>query len=125
MLVVWLTVIAAAVGALAALEVAIGPRVALVGVAGIAVFLPSGLFTLQPNEARVLILFGNYHGTVREGGFHWANPLYSNGTERGPLHRKLQKLGAKDVVHLDDERRAAMVSNLMVVLCGESEVHLS
>ena len=29
----------------------------------------------------------------------------------------------KDVVHLDDERRAAMVSNLMVVLCGEAEVH--
>jgi hypothetical protein len=29
----------------------------------------------------------------------------------------------KDVVHLDDERKAAMVSNLLVVLCGESEVH--
>lgn len=29
----------------------------------------------------------------------------------------------KDVVQLDDERRAAMVSNYMVVLCSESEVH--
>jgi hypothetical protein len=27
------------------------------------------------------------------------------------------------VVLLDDERKAAMVSNLMVVLCGEAEVH--
>lgn len=35
----------------------------------------------------------------------------------------LQELADKDVVHLDDERRAAMVSDLMVVLCGESEVH--
>ena len=35
----------------------------------------------------------------------------------------LRELAQKDVVHLDDERRAAMVSNLMVVLCGESEVH--
>src|SRR5262245_54636207 len=35
----------------------------------------------------------------------------------------LKELAQKDVVHLDDERRAAMVSNLMVVLCGESEVH--
>ena len=35
----------------------------------------------------------------------------------------LKDLASKDVVHLDDERRAAMVSNLMVVLCGESEVH--
>lgn len=38
-----------------------------------------GFFTLQPNEARVLILFGAYRGTVRESGFHWGNPFYSNG----------------------------------------------
>jgi len=36
-----------------------------------------GHFSLQPNEARVLILFGQYHGTVRDSGFHWANPLYA------------------------------------------------
>jgi regulator of protease activity HflC (stomatin/prohibitin superfamily) len=35
----------------------------------------------------------------------------------------LKELAEKQVVHLDDERRAAMVSNLMVVLCGEAEVH--
>jgi regulator of protease activity HflC (stomatin/prohibitin superfamily) len=35
----------------------------------------------------------------------------------------LRELADKHVVQLDDERRAAMVSNLMVVLCGESEVH--
>ena len=35
----------------------------------------------------------------------------------------LKELAEKHVVQLDDERRAAMVSNLMVVLCGESEVH--
>jgi len=35
----------------------------------------------------------------------------------------LKELTEKSVVHLDDERRAAMVSNLMVVLCGEAEVH--
>ncbi|WP_129792192.1 SPFH domain-containing protein [Sphingosinicella sp. CPCC 101087] len=33
----------------------------------------------------------------------------------------LQKLSEKNVVHLDDERRAAMVSNLMVVLCSERD----
>jgi regulator of protease activity HflC (stomatin/prohibitin superfamily) len=43
------------------------------------VFL-NGFFTLQPNEARVLILFGEYKGTVRESGFHWGNPFYSNGS---------------------------------------------
>jgi regulator of protease activity HflC (stomatin/prohibitin superfamily) len=39
----------------------------------------TGLFSLQPNEARVLLLFGHYKGTVRESGLHWANPFYSNG----------------------------------------------
>src|SRR3984885_9083248 len=36
-----------------------------------------GYFTLQPNQARVLILFGAYKGTVRSSGFHWANPFFS------------------------------------------------
>ena len=38
-----------------------------------------GFFTLQPNEARVLVLFGEYKGTVRQSGFHWGNPFYFNG----------------------------------------------
>jgi len=33
----------------------------------------------------------------------------------------LQMLAEKGIVDLDDERKAAMVSNLMVVLCGERE----
>ena len=40
-------------------------------------FLLSGLYSLQPNEARVLILFGAYHGTARESGMFWSNPFYS------------------------------------------------
>jgi regulator of protease activity HflC (stomatin/prohibitin superfamily) len=44
---------------------------------GFMVFMLTGLFTLQPNEARVLILFGHYKGTVRKSGFHWANPFYT------------------------------------------------
>ncbi|MFA7342870.1 MAG: SPFH domain-containing protein [Terrimicrobiaceae bacterium] len=34
-----------------------------------------GYFTLQPNEAAVLILFGAYKGTVRSSGFFWTNPF--------------------------------------------------
>jgi regulator of protease activity HflC (stomatin/prohibitin superfamily) len=49
-----------------------------------------GFFTLQPNEARVLILFGGYKGTVRTSGFHWANPFYSGGPGQfGALVRKI------------------------------------
>ncbi len=42
---------------------------------GAAGFLSAGFFTLQPNEARVLILFGAYKGTERRSGFHWTNPF--------------------------------------------------
>ncbi len=44
------------------------------------IILLTGFFTLQPNEARVLVLFGAYKGTVRESGFHWGNPFYTNGS---------------------------------------------
>lgn len=37
------------------------------------------------------------------------------------VHMALEMLSQKGVVELDDDRRAAMVSNLMVVLCGERE----
>ncbi len=40
-----------------------------------AVVLPLGYFTLQPNEAKALVLFGKYKGTVSRDGFHWTNPL--------------------------------------------------
>lgn len=33
----------------------------------------------------------------------------------------LEKLSQEQIVELDDEKKAAMASNLMIVLCGESE----
>ena len=39
----------------------------------------------------------------------------------GMVEMALASLSEKGVVHLDDERKAAMVSNLMVVLCGERD----
>ena len=52
---------------------------------GLAVLLLSGFYTLQPNESRVLILFGNYRGTVKQAGWHWGNPFYSNGSPSSEL----------------------------------------
>jgi regulator of protease activity HflC (stomatin/prohibitin superfamily) len=60
-----------------------------------------GYFTLQPNEARVLILFGSYKGTVRKSGFHWANPFYSRvrgGQNRGSLENKSEQLTQRDIL---------------------------
>ncbi len=40
------------------------------------VFLLTGLFVVNPNEARVLQLFGKYVGTAKAAGLRYANPLY-------------------------------------------------
>jgi regulator of protease activity HflC (stomatin/prohibitin superfamily) len=54
----------------------VGPGIGLLLLGSVFCF---GFFTLEPNESRVLVLFGAYKGTVRAGGFRWANPFYSNG----------------------------------------------
>ncbi|HEX7015025.1 MAG TPA: SPFH domain-containing protein [Cyclobacteriaceae bacterium] len=40
------------------------------------ILLP-GFFYVNPNSSRVLVLFGEYKGTVKKNGFFWVNPFYS------------------------------------------------
>jgi regulator of protease activity HflC (stomatin/prohibitin superfamily) len=47
---------------------------ALCVIAAVLIFL--GLYTLQPNEAAILTLFGRYAGTDRAEGLRWASPFY-------------------------------------------------
>jgi regulator of protease activity HflC (stomatin/prohibitin superfamily) len=52
------------------------------GLVWLALFLVSfvclfGLFVVNPNEARVLQLYGAYRGTVRTAGMRWANPFFT------------------------------------------------
>ena len=68
---------------------ALGPLALAVGIVALC-----GYFTLQPNEARVLILFGAYKGTARRSGFHWANPFYAR--TRGALPPKSAALTGAD-----------------------------
>jgi regulator of protease activity HflC (stomatin/prohibitin superfamily) len=56
------------------------PLVVLAGLGLLAIVLLVclwGFFVVNPNEARVLQLFGDYVGTVKTDGLHWANPLLS------------------------------------------------
>ena len=68
----------------------VGPGFLPLRIVGAALFevfmivMLTGLFALQPNEARVLILFGDYKGTVRKSGFHWANPFYARNRGKIP-----------------------------------------
>jgi regulator of protease activity HflC (stomatin/prohibitin superfamily) len=59
---------------------AVGPaQIAVILVLVVALILVilgfNGLVPVAPNEARALVLFGKYHGTVHEQGLHWVNPF--------------------------------------------------
>ena len=53
------------------------PSVLLAVVGFVSFFLLLGFFMVNPNEARVLQLFGSYQGTVKTPGLRWASPLMS------------------------------------------------
>ena len=46
-----------------------------VAAAVLSIMLLAGLFMVEPNQGRVLTLFGAYRGTEREPGLRWANPF--------------------------------------------------
>ncbi|HEX2643906.1 MAG TPA: SPFH domain-containing protein, partial [Thermoanaerobaculia bacterium] len=52
--------------------IVLAPLVLLASVVGLC-----GLFMVNPNQAKVLQLFGDYVGTSRRAGLRWANPFYS------------------------------------------------
>lgn len=57
-------------GLLLAMSIILGVLLILAGV-----LVLCGLRIIHPNEALVLTLFGNYHGTLYEAGFYWVNPF--------------------------------------------------
>ncbi|NIJ68685.1 SPFH domain-containing protein [Xanthomonas sp. 60] len=46
-------------------------------VIALTVFALAGLYTVQPNQAAVLSLFGKYVGTVKDNGLRWNNPFFA------------------------------------------------
>jgi regulator of protease activity HflC (stomatin/prohibitin superfamily) len=82
MLIVFLVIAAAAVaGAIFGATGGTKPQVAVSAVVfALSIFLLTGLFSVNPNQGRVLQLFGAYKGTAREPGLRWTNPFY---TRRG------------------------------------------
>lgn len=44
---------------------------------GVGLFLLPGLMVVNPNESMVMVLFGDYRGTVKKNGFFWVNPFFT------------------------------------------------
>lgn len=74
----------------------------------ISCILWGGFFTLEPNQARVLVLFGAYKGTVRKSGYHFGNPFYSNGTSGGLTLETMKQSGT------DAEKAAAAKASFAI-----------
>jgi regulator of protease activity HflC (stomatin/prohibitin superfamily) len=104
MLVINIALLIAAACMLALAPQDAGP-IRLIGALGalIGLIMLGGYFTLQPNQARVLILFGAYKGTVRSSGFHWANPFYAR--SRGVTSQKETGSGEGDSRNRPSRRR--------------------
>jgi regulator of protease activity HflC (stomatin/prohibitin superfamily) len=67
----FLLLVVASVSTLIAEEVVLG---VVIGIINFVLILP-GLVIVNPNESKVLTLFGNYIGTVKKDGFFWVNPF--------------------------------------------------
>jgi regulator of protease activity HflC (stomatin/prohibitin superfamily) len=52
-----------------------------------------GFIVLNPNESRVLTLFGTYKGSVKESGFYWVNPFMS----KKPISLRARNLESKTI----------------------------
>ncbi len=57
--------------------IAIGTLILGISLILAGVFILIGLYIVQPNEAVILSLFGDYRGTDRSAGLRWAFPLYA------------------------------------------------
>ena len=58
------------------------PDAEAVGIVLLVVFIlmSKGLLVVQPNTAKVFLLFGAYRGSVRASGLYWVNPFYGRTT---------------------------------------------
>lgn len=43
----------------------------------ISIIIAIGFIMVNPNNSRVLLLFGKYVGTIKQNGFYWVNPFYT------------------------------------------------
>lgn len=71
-----LFLLAVIAGSVAAAKLATLPGLLIVG-GVIGVLTLPGFFVVNPNGSKVLVLFGEYKGTIKKNGFFWVNPLLS------------------------------------------------
>ncbi len=69
-----------------------------------------GLVAVNPNESRVLVLFGAYKGTIRENGFWWVNPFFV----RNKISLRARNLDSEPIKVNDKLGNPIMIGVVMV-----------
>jgi len=83
-----------------------------------------GFFVVEPNRSKVLLLFGNYRGTVKQSGFWWVNPF--NSKRRVSLRARTlngEKLKVNDLAGNPVEIAAIVVWRVRDTFAASFEVH--
>jgi regulator of protease activity HflC (stomatin/prohibitin superfamily) len=69
-----------------------------------------GFIQIEPNEARVMIFFGEYEGTVKDNGYFWVNPFYT----KKKLTLRARNLDAEPI-KVNDKKGNPIMIGLVVV----------
>ncbi|MDR2680314.1 MAG: SPFH domain-containing protein [Tannerella sp.] len=69
-----------------------------------------GFMQIEPNEARVMLFFGKYEGTVKENGFFWVNPFYA----KNKLTLRARNLDAEPIKVNDKNGNPIMIGQVIV-----------
>lgn len=70
----------------------------------------AGFMMIEPNEARVMVFFGKYKGTVKDNGFFWVNPFYS----KQKLTLRARNLDAEPIKVNDKSGNPVMIGVVVV-----------
>ncbi|VBB46484.1 Band 7 protein [uncultured Paludibacter sp.] len=70
----------------------------------------AGFMQIEPNEARVMVFFGKYKGTVKENGFFWVNPFYN----KKKLTLRARNLDAEPIKVNDKTGNPIMIGMVVV-----------
>lgn len=96
-----------------AIEPSTGKTLLIVGI--LLLFLFSllawfGFVQVEPDEARVMVFFGRYHGTLKENGFFWVNPFYA----KKKLTLRARNLDATPIKVNDKAGNPVMIGQVLV-----------
>ena len=70
----------------------------------------AGFMQIEPNEARVMVFFGEYKGTVKENGYFWVNPFYS----KKQLTLRARNLDAAPIKVNDKKGNPVLIGQVLV-----------